>query len=256
MPKWWLLILPICNRRRKKMNNQKISIDEKQVTKRTKREPDDNRTLPSCSEQSGLVDLQQQLGNRAVQRLLAQRSSDKPFDLDDETADRINQQRGGGQPIDSAVQQQAGEAMGHDFSGVRAHTSPEANDLNQQLGAKAFTTGQDIFFREGAYQPHSSSGQVLIAHELTHVVQQSSGAVGGGGGKMTVNAPGDAFEQEAEAVAKAVTNPGPAEVQRQAIPDEEEEEAVQMQPEEEEEAGSGALQMQELDEQEEEAALE
>jgi len=195
------------------------------------------------------------MGNRVVQLLVTQRTNDGPFDLDDETAERINRERSGGQPLDSDVQKQAGGAMGHDFNGVRAHTSPEADALNRQLGAKAFTTGQDIFFREGAYQPHSSSGQELIAHELTHVVQQSTGAVGGGGGKMTVNAPGDAFEQEAEAVAKTVISPGPAEVQRQAIPDEEEEEAVQMQALEEEEEPE-TLQMQELGEEEEEAALE
>ena len=57
--------------------------------------------------------------------------------------------------------------MGHDLSGVRVHTSPEADDLSHQLGAKAFTTNQDVFFREGAYEPHSSAGQELIAHELT-----------------------------------------------------------------------------------------
>jgi hypothetical protein len=47
------------------------------------------------------------------------------------------------------------------------------------LNAKAFTTGSDIFFRNGAYSPQSSGGQELLAHELTHVVQQSTGAVGG-----------------------------------------------------------------------------
>jgi hypothetical protein len=103
---------------------------------------------------------------------------------------------------------------GQDLSGVRVHTSPEADDLSHRVNAVAFTTGQDIFFSEGAYQPGSSSGQELLAHELTHVIQQSSGAVGGGGGRMTVNAPGDAFEQEADAVAKAVVSPG-IEIQRQ-----------------------------------------
>jgi len=124
-------------------------------------------------------------------------------------------------------------ATGHDLSGVRVHTSPDSDDLNRQLGAKAFTTGQDVFFREGAYDPHSSSGQELIAHELTHVVQQGSGAVSGSGGGMTVSAPGDAFEQEADAVAQQAVKgeaAGGEAVQRQ-----EEEEEVQMQPIEEEE---------------------
>ncbi len=162
------------------------------------------------------------LGNAAIQRLLAQRSGDGAFDLDNETAGRINRSRGSGQPLDGAVQTQMGHSMGNDFSGVRVHTGGESHALNEQLNAKAFTTGSDVFFREGAYSPQSSNGQQLIAHELTHVVQQGSGAVGGGGGPMQVNAPGDRFEQEADAVAKTVTSTPAAQAaaptaQRQAL---------------------------------------
>jgi hypothetical protein len=190
--------------------------------------------------QTALSALQQQAGNQAVQRLLAQRSaagSGGSFELDDETAGRINQSRGGGQVLDSSLQVQMSESLGHDMSGVRVHTSAESDDLNRQLGAKAFTTGQDVFFREGAYDPHSSNGRELIAHELTHVVQQSTGAVGGGPG-MTVNAPGDAFEQQADAVASTITGPAPAaSIQREAI-EEPEDDSIQMQeydPDQEEE---------------------
>ena len=126
-----------------------------------------------------LTGLQRLIGNRAVQRLLAQRSAQQPAELDDETADRIKRERGGGQPLEESAQAHIGEATGHDFSGVRVHTSPEADTLSRQLGAKAFTTGQDVFFRQGDYDPGSSSGKELIAHELTHVVQQSTGAVTG-----------------------------------------------------------------------------
>ncbi len=164
-----------------------------------------------------VLNLQQKVGNQAVQRLLAQRSGgEEGFDLDESTAGRINQARGGGQPLDGAVQNRMSEAMGFDFSGVRVHTSSEADTLNQDLGAKAFTTGQDIFFKEGAYNPSSSDGQELIAHEAAHVVQQSTGRVGGGGGGMTVRPAGDAFEQEADAVARQVTSPGEADVQTKA----------------------------------------
>ena len=201
------------------------------------------------------VDLQHQLGNRALQRLIAQRSSNLPTELDDETTARINSERGGGQPLHETTQQQAGPALGADFSGVRVHTSPEADTLNQQLNAKAFTTGQDIFFREGAYQPGSSSGQELIAHELTHVVQQSSGAVGGSGGRMTVNPPGDRFEQEADSAARSAVQAGSAsQVQRQAPEEEEEVQTKAMQrqaADEEEELQTKALQRQAAEEEEE-----
>ena len=183
-------------------------------------------------ENVGLERLQQQVGNRAVQRLIAQRSSEEEFELDDETASQINSQRGGGQALDSAASERMSAATGEDFSDVRVHTSPEANELNQQLSAKAFTTGQDIFFREGAYDPGSSSGQELLAHELTHVVQQRSGAVSGSG-RMNVNAPGDAFEQQADAVAQSVTG-SDAQVQRESLPEEEEEEVQKQELDEDE----------------------
>jgi len=172
--------------------------------------------------------------------------------------------------LDGAVQMQMGQAMGHDFSGVRVHTSPEANSLNHELGAKAFTTGQDIFFKQGEYNPGSSSGKELLAHELTHVVQQSTGQVPGGNSGMRVTAANDAYEQEADAMARQTISGGTemqmkrAEaVQRQAMPEEEEPvqaqraEAVQRQamPEEEEPVQAQraeAVQRQAMPEEEEE----
>jgi len=63
-------------------------------------------------------------------------------------------------------------ALGSDLSGVRVHTGGEADVLNRSLQAKAFTTGSDVFFSQGAYRPGSASGSHLLAHELAHVVQQ------------------------------------------------------------------------------------
>ncbi|NEO27191.1 MAG: DUF4157 domain-containing protein, partial [Kamptonema sp. SIO4C4] len=85
----------------------------------------------------------------------------------------INRAKGGGQSLDGGLQRSMGQAMGADFSGVRVHTDSHADQLNQSIQAKAFTTGQDVFFKKGEYQPGSKGGQELIAHELTHVVQQT-----------------------------------------------------------------------------------
>jgi hypothetical protein len=62
---------------------------------------------------------------------------------------------------------------GADFSGVKVHHDAGGDRLNRALNARAFTTGKDIFFRQGEYKPASQGGQELIAHELTHVVQQT-----------------------------------------------------------------------------------
>ena len=87
----------------------------------------------------------------------------------------INRAKGGGQPLDEGLQRSMGSAMNADFSGVRVHTNSRADQLNKSLQAKAFTTDQDVFFGQGEYQPGSQDGQKLIAHELTHVQQQTDG---------------------------------------------------------------------------------
>ena len=89
----------------------------------------------------------------------------------------IQSARGSGQSLDANLQQSMGQAMGADFSGVKVHTDSQSDQLNKSIQAKAFTTGQDVFFRQGAYEPSSRGGQELIAHELTHVVQQNGGVV-------------------------------------------------------------------------------
>jgi hypothetical protein len=116
----------------------------------------------------------------------------------------INRARGAGQPLDEAVQAQMGTALGHDFSRVQVHTGAEAHALNKQLSAKAFTTGRDIFFRQGEYNPGSGSGRELLAHELAHVVQQSTGRVRGDGVGMTAKPAGDTFEREADSAARGL----------------------------------------------------
>ncbi|MDY6901646.1 MAG: DUF4157 domain-containing protein [Cyanobacteriota bacterium] len=84
----------------------------------------------------------------------------------------LSSARSGGQSLQPELRMKLEGAMGADFSGVKVHTDAKADQLNQSIQAKAFTTGQDVFFRQGEYNPQSQGGQELIAHELTHVVQQ------------------------------------------------------------------------------------
>ncbi len=85
----------------------------------------------------------------------------------------IQQARSCGQSISDNIREPMEQVFGADFSGVKVHTDAQSNELNRSIQAKAFTTGQDIFFRQGAYDPGSRGGLELIAHELTHVVQQN-----------------------------------------------------------------------------------
>jgi len=87
----------------------------------------------------------------------------------------IQQVRGRGQPLSNNTRVPMEQAFGADFSGVRVHADIESDKLNNSLQARAFTTGQDVFFKEGEYNPGSANGRKLLAHELTHVLQQKKG---------------------------------------------------------------------------------
>lgn len=82
--------------------------------------------------------------------------------------------QGGGQALEKHVQRYMGQRIGHDFNHVRVHTDVEAANSARRLNAHAYTVGADIYFNEGRYNPHDVQGQKLLAHELTHVVQQST----------------------------------------------------------------------------------
>lgn len=79
----------------------------------------------------------------------------------------------GGNSLDDGIRGKMENYFNADFSGVKIHAGSEAAALNQQLSARAFTTGKDIYFNSGEYNPHNSEGGKLLAHELTHVLQQN-----------------------------------------------------------------------------------
>ena len=110
-------------------------------------------------------------------------------DVDADVARSIQSAKGGGAPLHDGVRSSMEGAFGADFSGVNVHTGPQADALNRSLNARAFTTGNDIFFGQGQYNPGSTGGQELIAHELTHTVQQ--GAAG-----VQRSAPGDSIQRQ------------------------------------------------------------
>lgn len=89
-----------------------------------------------------------------------------------EVATEIKRQSGKGSPLPPGTLAEMNKSFGTDFSQVRIHTDAAAARLCEELNAQAFTHGTDIFFNEGKYNPESTEGKLLLAHELTHVVQQ------------------------------------------------------------------------------------
>ena len=86
----------------------------------------------------------------------------------------IDSARSGGSALHDGVRDPMEQAFGADFSGVKVHDDSRSHELNRSLSARSFATGNHIFMGEGEYNPGSSGGQELIAHELTHVVQQGA----------------------------------------------------------------------------------
>ncbi len=85
---------------------------------------------------------------------------------------QINSSKGGGKGMGASTQSYMESRFGTDFSGVKIHTDSKAVQLSRDLNAQAFTVGNDIYFNEGKYNPDSNSGKHLLAHELTHTIQQ------------------------------------------------------------------------------------
>lgn len=160
-------------------------------------------------EANAILRLQRTLGNAHVQRLVENPGREKPGSpsraLPDETVERIDAAHGAGQPLEPQLRTEMEAALGQDFGGVRLHTGPEADALAEDLEARAFTTGHDIFFRNGAYDPTSPAGRETLGHELAHVVQQTHA---NGTLAPSLSAPSDTAEIEAGALGAQIGREG------------------------------------------------
>jgi hypothetical protein len=107
--------------------------------------------------------------------------------------------RGGGNPLDGGLASEFGQQLGHPVSDVRVHTDSTAAALTRAVSARAFATGTDIFFAPGEYQPGTSAGRELIAHEVAHTDQQRGAPLSG---PLLVSNPGEPLEVEADGVAR------------------------------------------------------
>jgi hypothetical protein len=110
----------------------------------------------------------------------------------------IARTRGAGTALDPGSLERNSSALGDSLDDVRVHTDDTADALARSVSARAFTTGPDVYFASGEYQPGSSGGDQLLTHELAHVVQQRDAPTTG---PLAVSMPGDALETEAEAIA-------------------------------------------------------
>jgi hypothetical protein len=184
--------------------------------------------LPAAAprlDQAGILRLQRAAGNASVAGLIEEERSPVRDVLES----------GGGRGLDKPLRTMMESRLGSDFGDVRIHDDAKASESARAVQAHAYTVGNDIVFQSGRYQPDSASGQRMLAHELTHVVQQRSGPVDGtpAPGGIKISDPSDTFERAAETSADTVMAGGPAAaVQREAAPEDEEVQASAVQREE------------------------
>ncbi len=86
---------------------------------------------------------------------------------------RLNSKKGNGNPLDSSTKSRMEGAFGTTFNNVNIHTDSEAASMSSDINAQAFAHGQDVFFNKGKYNPGTPEGDMLLAHELTHTIQQN-----------------------------------------------------------------------------------
>lgn len=161
-------------------------------------------------EVSSILHLQRTIGNQAVQRLLKSRGEEEP------EAERalgginvppvVGQALGSsGQPLDKASRASMEPLLGHDFSKVRVHADSVAASSASAVNARAYTVGHHILFGDGQYAPQSVQGRKLLAHELTHVVQQDrAGNANALQLNLEVSAPHLPAEREADVASERV----------------------------------------------------
>jgi hypothetical protein len=151
---------------------------------------------PSALTTQAVTHLQRVAGNASVNSLLEEDSSP--------VLDVVG--RGGGQPLEAGTRSAMEDRLGHNFSDVRVHTDGVSSSSARALNAHAYTVGSDIVFQSGQYEPDTPTGQHMLAHELTHVVQQRAGPVEGtpAPGGIKISDPSDRFEREAQQTADRV----------------------------------------------------
>ena len=135
--------------------------------------PSIQRLCSRCEEE-----LQRQAENEEEEEeeemLHAKPGSSETLSAMPQTAAQVRSLRGGGVPLSTATRAFFEPRFDHDFSQVRIHADQRGAESAKALNARAFTYGSDIAFATGEYAPESHSGRLLLAHELTHVVQQAS----------------------------------------------------------------------------------
>ena len=143
-------------------------------------QPKENNSVQKQEEEEEMLQMHEeeeeplQMQQEEEEESLQMKKDHREAVVDEELSGQIKNAAGKGEPMPESTHERMSDAFGADFSNVKIHRDDAAVQMSRQLGAQAFTHGSDIYFNEGKYNPESHQGKRLLAHELTHVVQQNS----------------------------------------------------------------------------------
>ncbi|MCJ7615619.1 MAG: DUF4157 domain-containing protein [Desulfobacterales bacterium] len=159
---------PTCEGQELKRQPIKEEEEEKLQRKPKEEEEEKLQRKPKEEEEEKL----QKKPNEEKEELQTKSNSGRSFEISHNIESQIQSLKGGGQPLSENSRAFYEPRLGHDFSHVRVHTDTQAAKLAESVNAQAFTVGKDVVFSAGHYAPEKTEGKKLLAHELTHVVQQ------------------------------------------------------------------------------------
>ncbi len=159
----------------------------------------------ACGGSAGLSGECEECGKQALSLQRATRNSELAIGHHQRVPRIVNEVlRSSGRPLDAQTRRFMEPSFGHDFSNVRVHADDRAGASARAVNALAYTVGNDLVFAAGQYSPGTAKGTKLIAHELTHVVQQAREGTGMQG-NLTFGQPHDSYEQEADRMADSIS---------------------------------------------------
>lgn len=147
--------------------------EEKPIQKAEKKEEDKPIQKAEAEESNDVQPKHEEEEKNEHPPIMHKKKEGTGTDKSSDIAERIKKTKGKGQPMSEKTARQMEQAFGADFQNVTIHTDEQSASLNKDMHSVAFTNGSDIYFAEGQYNPDSSSGKTLLAHELTHVIQQT-----------------------------------------------------------------------------------
>ncbi|MBO9584844.1 MAG: DUF4157 domain-containing protein [Flavobacterium sp.] len=150
----------------KKVQKKGEKEEDKKVQKKSDKE-EDKKVQKKCAECENEDKKAQKKEEKQVKAKLKESNS-----VDENVESNLTSSKGSGNAMDKNTKQEMESGFGADFSNVNIHTDSRAVQMSEELGAQAFTHGNDVYFNKGKYNPTSQEGKFLLAHELTHTVQQ------------------------------------------------------------------------------------